>query len=395
MVKKLGLVLFCVSLMAVVSPLAFGISLWGNRGPESYDAPDNQYHKNGEGFYYVGRMLEGRGGHTATLLKDGRVFMAGGEGKAKSRDFFDTNYLKTTEIFDPKTGTSVSGPSMKAPRYEHRAYLLKDGRVLLYGDASNESNLWVEIYDPSSNTIKEIGELPEEYAISDENTFIDYVSDHEVMFGGGWHAGLVTLDTLTDTIRYTDQDKGPGIAYYIGKINGLYYFVGGSIIYKFTRNSKNKYMLTKVSEIDGEEYLASDWSVLLSDGNRILFVAPNKLGYYDISTEQFMYTPEGTGIPATNVNFLMPKMVFALSNGNALVFHTRYMWNPLDVTEVEINGNTIKRINKKYKIDNSMGTKTELGNDEILYSGGIYDNFFGADAYSDKVYIWKRQKGEL
>ena len=390
MVKKLGLVLFCVSLMTVVSPLALGISLWGNRGPESYDAPDNQYHKNGEGFYYVGRMLEGRGGHTATLLKDGRVFMAGGEGKAKSRDFFDTNYLKTTEIFDPKTGTSVPGPSMKAPRHRHRAYLLKDGRVLLYGDASNESNLLVEIYDPSSNTIKEIGELPEEYAISDRDTFIDYVSDHEVMFGKNGLYRLVTIDTQTDSLRYAYNKDGSGETYYIGKINGLYYFRIAPSIVIYKRNPQNKYLLTNVSEIDRGDHISSNWSVLLSDGKRILFVAPDKLGYYDISTEQFMYTPEGTGIPDTNTIPYYPKTVFALNSNSALVFVPI-----ISMIEVVLSGNNIQRIRKPYIQPNRFGTKTELGNGEILYSGGKNSSIFNPYVISDKVYIWKRQKGEL
>ena len=74
-------------------------------------------------------MREGRQQHTATLLPDGRVFIAGGfwsDGQ-KSRD------LSSTEMYDPSTGNFSPTGSMGAPRDGHHAILLDDGRILILG----------------------------------------------------------------------------------------------------------------------------------------------------------------------------------------------------------------------------------------------------------------------
>jgi hypothetical protein len=48
-------------------------------------------------------MATARGGHTATLLADGRVLVTGG--------FDGSEYLATTEIYDPMTDTfGPTGP---------------------------------------------------------------------------------------------------------------------------------------------------------------------------------------------------------------------------------------------------------------------------------------------
>jgi hypothetical protein len=74
-------------------------------------------------------MLEGRQQQTATLLLDGRVFIAGGywQDGQKSRD------LSSTEMYDPRTGRFSAIGSMGARRDGHTATLLNDGRVLIVG----------------------------------------------------------------------------------------------------------------------------------------------------------------------------------------------------------------------------------------------------------------------
>lgn len=75
-------------------------------------------------------LQEQRTCHTATLLEDGRVLIAGGYFyEAKKRQV-----RQTAEIYDPLTGIfhSVSHP-MTQPRALHTATLLKTGQVLLTG----------------------------------------------------------------------------------------------------------------------------------------------------------------------------------------------------------------------------------------------------------------------
>ncbi len=79
-----------------------------------------------------------RAGHTATVLKNGKVFLAGGynfaQGSAAKNALFDT------EIYDPQTGTfesaheiSIANGLQRLPRAFHTATLLQSGQVLLWG----------------------------------------------------------------------------------------------------------------------------------------------------------------------------------------------------------------------------------------------------------------------
>jgi N-acetylneuraminic acid mutarotase len=82
--------------------------------------------------------------HTATLLADGRVLVAGG--------IRSTVLLDSTEIYDPASNTWSPGPSLPSPRSEHAATLLPDGRVLVVGgNGSSQPLASAELYDPIGN----------------------------------------------------------------------------------------------------------------------------------------------------------------------------------------------------------------------------------------------------
>jgi WD40 repeat protein len=74
----------------------------------------------------IGSMTEERTGHTATLLPDGRVLVAGGnlDGGA---------FGATAELYDPATGRWARTGNMTDSRMHHAATLLPDGRVLVSG----------------------------------------------------------------------------------------------------------------------------------------------------------------------------------------------------------------------------------------------------------------------
>lgn len=84
--------------------------------------------------------------HTQTLLSDGRVLVAGGEGTSAVQS--------SAEVFDPitKTWSAVPG-GMAVARAWHEATLLADGRVLLTGGADGKGGVLeaAEVYDPATN----------------------------------------------------------------------------------------------------------------------------------------------------------------------------------------------------------------------------------------------------
>jgi len=76
--------------------------------------------------------------HTATMLPDGRVLIAGGydsitSGANCSRPCAQLVSSATVEIYDPVQGTFSSLPDLAHPRGLHAAMLLSDGRVLIAG----------------------------------------------------------------------------------------------------------------------------------------------------------------------------------------------------------------------------------------------------------------------
>ena len=84
-----------------------------------------------------------RSRHSATRLKDGRVFIAGGLGKEKT--------LETAEIFDPATEKfTLLTSKMRTKRQQHTATLLPDGRVVLVGGWGGEGRTLgsAEVYEP-------------------------------------------------------------------------------------------------------------------------------------------------------------------------------------------------------------------------------------------------------
>src|SRR5664280_2529205 len=98
------------------------------------------------GFSSTGSMTAARDAHTAALLSDGRVLIAG--------SYDGSTYLASAELYDPKTGSFSPTGSTATPRAEHTATLLPDGRVLIAGGTADGSTVLAsaELYDSKTGT---------------------------------------------------------------------------------------------------------------------------------------------------------------------------------------------------------------------------------------------------
>ncbi|MBM3925243.1 MAG: hypothetical protein FJ320_04540 [SAR202 cluster bacterium] len=93
-------------------------------------------------------------GHTATLMKDGRVLITGGV-ICKPGVSLCSSTSSSAELFDPSTNRWIPVNSMMRPREGHAAIVLNDGRILIVGgrtgDVYNPFNTDSEIYDSVAN----------------------------------------------------------------------------------------------------------------------------------------------------------------------------------------------------------------------------------------------------
>jgi N-acetylneuraminic acid mutarotase len=123
----------------------------------------------------VTSMNAARSGHTATLLQNGQVLVAGGKDA-------NGNILSSAEIYDPIANTWTTVASLTTTRIGHSAILLNNGTVLVTGGTDSGSN-WLnsaEIYAPAANTWTAAGSMQ---ATSGYTTTL--LKSGKVLFAGG------------------------------------------------------------------------------------------------------------------------------------------------------------------------------------------------------------------
>jgi hypothetical protein len=126
----------------------------------------------------TGSLANARKEHTATLLPNGKVLVAGG---------YNGNVLSSAQLYDPTTGLWTATGSMATARYSHSATLLPNGKVLVAGgwDAFTSA----ELYDPATGLWTATGSM----ATGRTSSPATLLPDGQVLIAGGYGTGAAEL----------------------------------------------------------------------------------------------------------------------------------------------------------------------------------------------------------
>jgi N-acetylneuraminic acid mutarotase len=124
----------------------------GDNEAQLYDSSTGQWSSAG--------LIPRRYNHTATLLPNGKVLIAGGNSTTSSGG----SNTSTAELYDIYSGTWSTTESMATARRNHTATLLRNGKVLVAGGESgsgSSTNTYssAELYDPSTGSWSSVGSL--------------------------------------------------------------------------------------------------------------------------------------------------------------------------------------------------------------------------------------------
>jgi hypothetical protein len=230
------------------------------------------YHPSNGSFALTGSMAEERGGHTATLLTNGKVLIAGGDSMfGGDLPFFFFDGSTTAEVYDPATGLFTPTGSMVTPRVGQTATLLVNGDVLIAGGwtaSKNASIAAAELYHPATGAFTSTGSMNSPRT----GHTATLLPDGKVLIAGGAHD-----QTIADSDSAEIYDPATGSFLATGSMavkrclhtatllpNGTVLLVGGgSVVAEIYDPSKGSFAFSVLTEFDRSGHSAT----LLQNGN--------------------------------------------------------------------------------------------------------------------------------
>ena len=128
--------------------------------------------------------------HTATLLSNGKVLVAGGT-------IDNSTGLNSVELYDPATNTWNAAANLNTARFRHTATVLLTGKVLVVGGQGSSGYLnSVELYDPALNSWSAAGSL----AIARGYHTATLLPNGKVLVAAGYNGSALNSAELYDPV---------------------------------------------------------------------------------------------------------------------------------------------------------------------------------------------------
>jgi hypothetical protein len=247
-------------------------------------------------------MAHARSGHSAVLLPSGLVLIAGG---------YDGSYLRSAELYDPATGSFRPTGSMTTARSGHVAVLLGNGKVLLAGGVGTGWTFLdtAELYDPATGTFLPTGPM----TVARESHTASLLGDGRVLITGG-HRGRHEAIVIYASAEVYDPATGQFTASAsmgtrrhkhdaVSLADGSVLIVGGAD----ERDDRGAYRSTErydpeigrfsdAGTMHVARYKLNGSSVLLPDGTVLLLGGAGVSEIYDPASQAFRVIPQGVGV---------------------------------------------------------------------------------------------------
>jgi hypothetical protein len=317
-------------------------------------------------FTATGNMTTPRAWHTATLLPDGRVLIAGGV--AASGGAGD---LASAELFDPSTGTFSPTGDMNAARAEATATLLPNGKVLIAGSDGITTSGTADLYDPKAGTFAPTGNMIVDGAYYHTATLLP---DGRVLFVAEEYsgAGAQVYDPSTGTFAPTASPYADpyGDSYATSLPDGRVLITQGNELRGELYDPRtNAFSITNWPRepwVQGPATLLLNGHVLLAGGFEEALDAQSALAdVYDPVTQIFRQTGNMTAARTYHTATLLPDWTVLIAGGDSgdipVTLNSTELYDPASQTFTRAANMVASRY---------LHTATLLNNGKVLIAGG-------------------------
>ena len=322
----------------------------------------------------IGTMTAPRAAHTATLLPDGRIFVAGG--------LAGESGMTSTEIFDPATQTFTNTGNMSVARAGHTATLLPNGKVLIAGGYNGRYLASAELYDPLATSFTPVSAMH----AARSGHVATLLPNGKVLLAGGVGVGWTFLasaeiyDPATNTFTPTGNMLAARESHTATLLrNGKVLLAGG---HRDRRPSVTIYSSTEIYDPATGKFTAAaemtrirhkHEAVLLADGRVLIAGGSDERDGNGAYANAEIYDPvSNTFRAAGNMNSARYKLQgtgVLLSNGKVLVAGGSNRAEVFDPV-----ANSFSYAVGDMETPRLFATATRLRNGDVLIIGGYHGN---------------------